>query len=109
MFPCLIRSGTNAVGKQSEFRRRLSTTEFRNSSGSPLSGMPQPAVADLSWSQFTPSGSRMEAMVKFIFTDSSRENRQGQQALARSFERRGAHLSVCLGLCRQPSALITEL
>lgn len=53
----------------------------------------------------------MEAMVKFgvFFTDSSQENRQGQQALARSFEGRTAHLSVCLGLCRQPSALITEL
>lgn len=61
------------------------------------------------WSLFIPSGSKNGSYGKVFLTDSSQENRQGQQALDRSFEGRRAHLSICLGLCRQPSALITEL
>lgn len=119
MFICLIRAGTNAVGEQFEFRRRWSMIEFRNSSGSSLSSKPQPGGVgsllaskenqDLYRSQFIPSGSRNESYSKVFVTDSSQENRQGQQAFARSFEGIGTHLSICLGLCGQPSALITEL
>lgn len=46
MFPCLDRSGRNAEGEQSEFRRR-STIEFNTSSGSSPSGKPQPGVGSL--------------------------------------------------------------
>lgn len=45
IFPCLIRSRTKAAGEQAEFRRRLSTIEFRNSSGSSWSAKAQPGVA----------------------------------------------------------------